>query len=195
MNHEPFIERSFLSLINQTFSDFEILYIDNNSSDKSYETADTIFKGASFNYRSFKREKNYLLSANLNFLLQHVQGAYIAFLSGDDFWELNNLEEKIKYYQAHPQYGMLYGGGYKYFYDTGKNVLWNSPLWKSGWVFKDLLSFNFINSIGVVIKKSTFDDIGLFDENSKLEDWDLWLRIAQKYPISKTAYLLWQSHW
>ena len=187
MNHQPFIERSFLSLINQTFNNFEILYIDNNSKDKSFEIADAVFKNAPFAYQSFKREKNYLLSANLNLLLNQAQGEYITFLSGDDFWELNNLEEKIKYYHAHTEFGMLYGGGYKYYYDTATTVLMDSPLWKSGWVFKDLLAFNFINSIGVVIKKSTFDDIGLFDENSKLEDWDLWLRIAQKYPIGFLA--------
>lgn len=183
MNHEPFIERSFLSLINQTFRDFEILYIDNNSSDKSFDIADQIFKNSGLAYQHFRREKNYLLSPNLNLLLQQATGEYVAFLSGDDFLELTNFEEKMNYYLANPQFGMLYGGGYKYYYDTGKTVLMDNALWKSGWIFKDLLSLNFINSIGVIIKKSTFDDIGFFDENSKLEDWDMWLRIAQKYPI------------
>lgn len=183
MNHEPFIERSFLSLINQTFRDFEILYLDNDSADNSFQIADNIFKNSGLPYRYFRREKNYLLSPNLNLLLQHASGEYISFLSGDDFFELNNFEEKIKYYQAHPEFGILYGNGYKYYYDTGKTVLMDGAFWKSGWVFNDLLGSNFINPIGVVIKKTTFDAVGLFDEHSKLEDWDMWLRVALKYPI------------
>ena len=183
MNHAPFIERSFTSLVNQTYRNFEILYLDNNSADNSFELADAIFKNSGLPYQSFRREKNYLLTPNLNLLLAQARGTYISFLSGDDFFELNNFEEKIKYYDAHPEFGMLYGGGYKYYYDTGKTVLMDGTLWKNGRVFNDLLGFNFINAIGVVIKRSTFDAVGLFDENSKLEDWDMWLRIAQQYPI------------
>lgn len=55
--------------------------------------------------------------------------------------------------------------------------------WKSGWVLKDLLSGNFINAVGYVIRKSVLDEVGAFDEHSLLEDWDLWIRIAEKYPI------------
>ena len=183
MNHGKYIERSFLSIVNQTFRNFEILFIDNNSTDNSFEIADKIFTDSKLPYQYFKREKSYLVSANLNYLLKHAQGEYITFLSGDDFYELNNFEEKMKYYMAHPEFGMIYGAGYKYYYDTGKTILMDGALWKSGWVFKDLLNFNFINSIGTLIKKSTLDDIGVFDENSKLEDWDMWLRIAIRYPI------------
>ena len=78
---------------------------------------------------------------------------------------------------------MLYGGGYKYFYDTGKKELIEEKFFKSGWIFKDLLKHNFINGIGIIAKKSTFDDVGGFDENAMLEDWDMWLRIAEKYQV------------
>ncbi|MEO6540816.1 MAG: glycosyltransferase family A protein [Ferruginibacter sp.] len=183
MNHEKFIERSFTSLINQTFRDFEILYVDNNSGDNSFEIADNLFKNSEISYKGFRRVENYSLSANVNFLLQLAQGEYIAALSGDDFLELTNFEEKMNYYSKHPEFGMIYGTGYKYYYDTGETELMDSSKCKSGWIFKDLLSGNFINAIGFIVKKATLDDVGHFDENSLIEDWDLWIRIAEKYPI------------
>jgi len=183
MNHARFIERSCRSVLDQTYRDFEIIYLDNNSTDGTFEIADKIFRESGMPYTSYRRTENYGVAENVNFLWRLSKREYVAVLSGDDFWEPNNLELKIKYYDQHPEFGMLYGGGYKYFYDTGKAELMNDPRWKSGWIFKDLLKGNFINGIGILFKKSTLDDVGLFDEQSLVEDWDLWLRIAEKYPI------------
>ncbi|MEO7561807.1 MAG: glycosyltransferase family A protein [Ferruginibacter sp.] len=183
MNHAKYVGQSFTSVVNQTYRNIEILYIDNNSSDDSFEIADNIFKNSGLTYQGFKREKSYGLSANLNLLIAFAKGKYITAQSGDDWWELNNIEEKVQYYEQHPEFGMVYGSGYKYFYDTCKTVPINKKHFKSGWVLKDLLKMNFINTIGFVIKKSTLIDVGLFDENSLIEDWDMWIRVAEKYPI------------
>lgn len=183
MNHARFVERSVTSLVNQTFRDFEIIYLDNNSTDGTFEIADKIFRESGLPYRSYRRTENHGISTNMNFLLKLAQHEYIAALSGDDFWELNNLEEKISYYSKYPEFGMIYGAGYNYYYDTGEISIMNTSNCKSGWIFKDLLKGNFVNGIGFIIKKSTLDNVGLFDEHSRVEDWDLWIRIAEKYPI------------
>jgi alpha-1,3-rhamnosyltransferase len=183
MNHARFVERSYRSLVDQSFRDFEIIYLDNNSTDNTFEIADAIFRSSGLPYRSFRRTENYGVAANVNFLLKLVRAPYIAALSGDDFWELTNLEEKMKYAIAHPEFGMVYGAGYRYFYDTGRTELMDTTGCKSGWIFKDLLQGNFINGIGFIIRKETLDNVGLFDENSMVEDWDLWLRISERYQI------------
>ena len=102
MNHAHFVEHSFKTLVNQTCRDFEILYIDNNSRDNSFEIADKVFKGSQLPYKNFRRTENYGIAANLNYLLKMAQGRYIAALCGDDFWELTNLEERVNYYIEHP---------------------------------------------------------------------------------------------
>ena len=66
MNHAAYVERSFTSMIHQTFKDFEILYVDNNSRDKSFEIADKIFRESGLPYRGFKRDKNFGASENVN---------------------------------------------------------------------------------------------------------------------------------
>ena len=183
MNHEKYIEKSFLSVVNQTYSPFEVLYVDNYSSDRSFQIGDAIFKNSGLPYKGFKRERIFGISENINFLINHAVGKYISIISGDDWWELNNIDEKIQFYEQHPYYGMLYGGGFFYFHDTGKIKIEKSNDYKSGWVLKDVLKRNFLNSVGAIIKMETINKVGLFDEASPLEDWDMWIRIAEKYEI------------
>lgn len=183
MNHEKYIEKSFASVVNQTYANVEIWYADNNSTDVSFEKGNSIFKQSGLAYKGFKREKNYGISANLNFLISKCRGKYITIISADDWWEHSNLAEKIAYYEKHPQYGMLYGTGFFYDYTTNRTEVENLTNFKSGWVLKEVVTRNFINAIGVIIKKETFAEVGLFDEASLLEDWDMWIRIAEKKEI------------
>ena len=183
MNHAAFIERSFKSLTSQTFRDFEIIYLDNNSTDGSFGIGEKLLKDAGFPYRGFKRAENFGTADNMNFLTDLATGKYIAPLSGDDFWEPDNLEEKVKFGEAHPEFGLIYGGGYKYFYDTHTASPIDTTNCKSGWIFPDLLKGNFINGIGLLIPKNTFEQVGGFDKDSLIEDWELWLRIAEKFQI------------
>ncbi len=182
MNHEKFIKKSFLSAIRQTYPNTEILYVDNNSSDASFEIADEIFSASGLAYEGIKRESSFNLSSNINVALSGARGKYVTFLSADDWWKPTNLQEKIDYYERHPQYGLLYGSCYIHYYDTGKTIKENSSSY-SGWALKEVVKRNFVNAIGVIIKKETLDTVGLFDENSPIEDWDMWIRIAEKYEI------------
>lgn len=183
MNHEKYIEKSFLSAINQTYGNIEILYVDNHSGDFSFKIADELFKKSGLSYKGHEREKGYGISENLNFLIKQAKGKYIAPLSADDWWDVNNLEEKINFYEQHSSLGMLHGRGYLYFYETQKKELEKMESTKSGWVLSSLIKRNFVNTIGIIIKKEVFDTVGMFDEKSPLEDWDMWIRIAEKYEI------------
>jgi glycosyltransferase involved in cell wall biosynthesis len=182
-NHAAYIERSFRSVADQTLRDIEVLYVDNNSTDNSFEIGDAVFKQSGLPYKGFKQTTNRGLGANLNFLIQQSKGKYISVLSGDDFFDPKNLEEKVNFFEQHPEYGMVYGAGFYYYYSTGKTELLQNPKWKSGWLFKEILSGNFINAIGALISRKVLDDVGLFDEASLIEDWDMWIRISEKYPI------------
>ncbi len=183
MNHEKYIRQSFLSAVNQTYRNIELFYVDNNSADTSFEIADAIFTASGLPYKGYKRDKGYGVAENLNLLLEQAQGKYIATLSADDWWELNNLEEKIAYYEQHPEWGMLNCMGYLHFYDTGKTILEKIDGTAAGWVLPEILQMNFINTVGVIIKKEAIDAVGMFDIQSPLEDWDMWIRIAEKYSI------------
>ncbi len=183
MNHEKYIEKSFHSIINQTYSAIEILYVDNNSSDATFQIGENMLKNSGLPFKAYKRNRSYGISENINYLLKQAVGKYIAIHSADDWWDLSNLKEKISFYELHPQYGFLHGSGFLYFYDTHKTKPDLVTNRKSGWLLRDILKRNFINSIGLIIKKEAIDNVGLFDESSPLEDWDMWIRIAEKYEI------------
>jgi len=183
MNHERFIENSFQSLVKQTYTNLEIFYVDNCSADACFGKGDVILSKSGLPYKSFKRESNYNISENLNFLLAQATGKYISVLSADDWWEPSHLQEKIMYFEKNEHFGFLHGGGYLHYYDAGVTEPERVLSKKTGWVFRDLLKRNFINTIGIVIKKEALDVVGKFDELSPLEDWDMWLRIAEKYEL------------
>jgi glycosyltransferase involved in cell wall biosynthesis len=183
MNHEKFVEQGYTSVLNQTYKHIEVLYADNNSKDRTFEIADSIFKKSSVAYKGFKRTENYGISANLNFLLKEATGEFIAILSGDDWWEPDNLELKVSYFNRNPEFGLLYGNGYKYFELEKRKHLFYEVEQKSGFLFNDLLRGNFFYAGSVVTRHNCLKEIGFFDENLTIEDWDMHLRMAEKYPI------------
>ena len=183
MNHENYIEKSLVSAISQTYPNLEIVYVDNFSTDASFEKADALLRSSGLPYKGFKRGKSFGISANVNFLLSHARGKYISVLSADDWWDVSNIEEKIAFFEKNKQFGMLHGAGYICYYETGEIVEEQVLNAKSGWLLKEVIRRNFVNTNGVVLRRDVLDEVGFFDEESNLDDWDMWIRIAEKYPI------------
>ena len=84
-NHEKYIEQAVRSILSQTYKEIEIVFVDNNSSDNSFNIAVQIFETAGISFKAFKREKDYNIAANLNYLLSNSDGQYICILSADDW--------------------------------------------------------------------------------------------------------------
>lgn len=184
MNHEAFVKQSFESITGQTYKNIEILYVDNNSTDATFELADGIFKNSGRPYHGFKREKSYNIAQNLNFLIKKATGKYISVQSGDDWWELNNVEKKIIFYEQNQHFGLVYGNGYYYYEDTGKKILpTNAHLFKQGYIFEDVLLGGIYFPVGYIMRRDVFETVGYYDENIKIDDWDMWLRILKHFPI------------
>ncbi len=183
MNHAEYVKQSFDSIVQQTYKNIEIIYVDNNSSDQSFEIANEIFLKSGLPYKGFKREKNYNIPENLNFLLSHCKGKYIAPQSGDDWWELSNIEEKIKFYEKSQEFGLVYCNGYLYNNQSGEITQPDTSKYKSGLIFDSVLLEGIYFPIGYVMRKDVFDTIGLYDEDIMVDDWDIWLRILRHFPI------------
>lgn len=183
MNHERWVEQAYTSVVQQTYRNIEIVYVDNSSKDKTFEIADAIFKSSGLPYKGHKRKENYGISANLNYLISQASGEYVAVLSGDDWWELDNIEEKIQCFNSNPSYGLVYGNGYTFYQRDNRNELFNKKPQREGYVFKELLQGNFLIAASVIVRLSVMKELSYYDEQSPIEDWDMWLRIAGKYPI------------
>lgn len=184
MNHELFIERCIKSLKHQTYRNIEIIYLDNASSDNTFEVGKRALEQSGISYKIFSNKESNGISKNVNFLYQHSSGEFIAPLSTDDWLTPDSIEEKIKYCRRHPEYGMIYNSCYFFNYATRQTgICAKKYKFKEGWVLSDLLKEYFISTTGYLIKRSTIEVVGNFDENSLLEDWDMCIRIAEKFPI------------
>lgn len=184
MNHAKLIERCINSIENQTYKNIEIIYLDNASSDGTYDIAEGLLKNSRLNFKVFKNLKSKPISTNLNILLSESKGEYISPISADDWLTIDSISEKISYYLNNPQFGLLYHNSIDYFEDTGLfKVNFKKIKAKEGWVLSDILKDYFISTTGYIIKKSTFQTVGNYDEKSLLEDWEFCIRVAEKFPI------------
>ena len=182
--HKDFIERALRSVIYQTFTDFEIIYIDNNSADGTFERGSSVLENSNVSYKAEKLSENLGIARGFNYAINtYAKGNFIATLAGDDWWDMDNLKYKVEYFLQHEECGMVYGNGYSYDNNTEEiSIFYRSPS-VSGWVLKELLKSPNINPQGILYKRSVIKSLNYFDDKAKVEDRDLWYRIAQVAPI------------
>ncbi|MEO8820414.1 MAG: glycosyltransferase [Ginsengibacter sp.] len=184
MNHEKFIEQCIVSLKEQTYKNIEVIYLDNASVDRTFEVGKKALKESGVSHKIFSNAESKGISKNLNFLFKNSTGEYIIPLSTDDWLTPDSICEKVKCYLEHSEFGMVYSSCFYYLHDTAEKIECpRKNKFKSGWVLPEILKGNFIRSVGSIIKRETLNTVGLFDEDSLLEDWDMWIRIATKFPL------------
>ena len=182
-NHEKYIRQAVISIIEQTYKNIEVVYVDNNSTDNTYEVAKQLLQGSGLKFQAFKRDNNYGIAANFNFGLAHCSGTYFSPLSADDWIEKDNILEKIKAFEHDPSVGLVYSGGYKYYEEFDIVEPLKVIVHPDGSVLEELLKQNFITGVGCLIKKSVLEDVGQWNESYNIEDGDMWVRIVSKYKI------------
>ncbi len=179
-NRRKLIGRSIKSVLDQTYRDFELIIVDDASTDNTEEIV------SSFNderIRYVRHEENKGEAAARNTGVKAARGDYIAYQDSDDEWFPEKLARQIELLEdASPGVGVIYTA----FWKTGNHGRTYIPFsWvsqKDGDIHKELLKGNFIGSPVVLIKKECFSNVGLFDERLRnLVDWDMWLRISKRY--------------
>jgi len=180
-NRDKFIGEAIQSVLDQTFRDFEILVIDDGSTD---ETAGVI--------KSFLDDRvRYIYQANQgrsharNHGLKKAAGLYIAFLDSDDLYLPGKVELQVAYLDSNPEVGMVYTSAYCV--DEDGSMLRDSYLASiSGHIYKDIAFYVpvTITLPTVMARREVFDRVGGFDEKmERFEDTDMWRRIAKEFPI------------
>tara|TARA_Y100000287_G_scaffold183425_1_gene182496 strand:- start:297 stop:1223 length:927 start_codon:yes stop_codon:yes gene_type:complete len=183
-NKEKFIENTIYSVLNQTLSDFELIIVDDSSTDKSLSIIDSIKDKRIKTYSI----KNSGVSKSRNYGVEKSSSNLIAFLDADDLWKNNHLEQLYKLYLENPNCGM-YAMSYM------KNI--NFKSYKKSYFglsnFSGILENFFTSSSvdciasssSVMIPLNVFKKINGFNENlKKREDTALWIKIALNYKIA-----------
>lgn len=179
-NHEKYVKETIESIINQTYKNIELIVIDDGSKDNSAMVIQELADRYGF---TFIHRPNKGLSATLNEGIKLSKGKYFCACASDDMYMLDKIEKQVQFMESNPEYGMCYGKIIE-FDETGYKKQREIKNAKSGWIFEDLLMFNFVMpAVTTMIKKEIYETIGLFDETLFIEDYDMWLRIANKYQI------------
>lgn len=177
-NGEKTIKETVESVLKQTFSDFELIVINDGSQDATEEVLLTI-KDNRIQVYSYP---NAGLAASRNRGIVHAIGEYIAFIDADDLWTSDKLEAQFNALKTHPDAAVAYSWT-DYIDEFSQFLRRGSHITVNGDVYAHLLVIDFLeNGSNPLIKKQAFVEIGNFDESlTAAEDWDLLLRLASRY--------------
>ena len=177
-NAERTILDTIASVQQQTFADFELIVINDGSTDGTLELLQSVKDDR---LQVFSYENGGLPTAR-NRGIERSQGEFIAFLDADDLWATDKLELQLASLQAHPEAGLAYSWTY-YRFNSEQDSYADTSNSFEGYVYADLLVKNFLQSgSNPLIRREVINSVGLFDPALKAcEDWDFYLRIGAKW--------------
>ncbi len=171
-------------------SNVEIVVVDDASSD---ETAAVCKRLAGINY--VRVERNQRVAGARNIGLVASRGEYLSFLDDDDARLAGSLDSQIEMLERDPGAGLIYGRAIFANQDGTPGTRSYPTACPAGDIFWKLLSRNFIPCGSAVFRRSCLARVGLLDDSIPgLDDWDLWIRIAEIYPVlsAETAIAIWR---
>lgn len=182
-NKELSIQATIQSVLNQTCQNFEIVVINDGSTDSSAKIVETI----NDDRIRLIHQENQGVSAARNCGIKEAKYEWIALLDGDDLWKKNHLEEIIKMMALFPK-EKVYVTSFKY---SDSRAMFKhqrqTPIFKIENYFKEAVKERLMWTSIVVVNKSCFENVEYFNVFLKRgEDLDLWARLAKKYSIIKS---------
>lgn len=177
-NRAAKLRQALLSVKNQTLPTDEIIIVDDGSTDDSETLVKSEFSKVTYIY-----QENKGVSAARNLGIQNSTRPWIAFLDSDDQWLPQKLKKQMEAINRNPEILVCHTD--EIWIRNGKRVNQTKKHGKSGgWIFSQCLPLCAMSPSSIVIHRSVFENVGLFDETlPACEDYDLWLRITSRYPV------------
>lgn len=173
------LKKSIDSALNQTYSNFELIVIDDGSSDGTAEYVKGL-KDSRIKY--LYKENEGSAGAARNHGILEASGELVAFLDSDDEWTPNKLEDQVKIFAKTPHLSFSSTSAMMIRQDSAPTLFGERPLRREGFVKDSLFFRNYIITSSTVVRKKALDKAGLFNTGEKYkisEDLDLWIRLAE----------------
>ena len=192
-NKEKYVQAAVKSVLNQTFTDFELIIVNDCSTDNSRKEVSKII---SEQIKIIEHHENKGLSASRNTGIKNATGNFIAFLDADDEWKPDFLATIKSLISTFPE-AQLFATNYEELYADGIKVIHNQKLSKLGndFLVDDFFELNLGKPIyfpgSLCVKKTVFDEIGYFDEKiTYSEDVDFNIRTNLKFKLAYSTKAL-----
>jgi glycosyltransferase involved in cell wall biosynthesis len=172
------IEKAVDSVLAQDYKDFELIVVDDGSTDNTPQVLDT-YRGAI----KVIRQENKGVSAARNRGIDEASGRFIAFLDSDDLWLPQKLSRQVEFFNTSPN--ALICQTEEIWIRNGVRVNPKKRHKKpSGMIFEPSLALCLVSPSAVMIRRNLLEIVGNFDETlPACEDYDLWLRISCRFPV------------
>jgi len=192
-NHEPFVIETLESVLNQTYTNFELIIVDDCSRDSSVEKINHWLQ-KNPKCKFIQNQKNLGNTKSFNIAAQHANGAYLIDLAADDLLLPNCIEKQVTTFETSvlKNLGLVYGNVQninehneilnEYFpVNKDNKVITKRP---TGAIFSNVIdSGNTICSVSAMFSKEAFFHLNGFDEDLAYEDLDFWVRLSRVYEI------------
>jgi len=177
-NRSNALKRALQSVLSQSLQPAEIIVVDDGSNDNTANMLHTNFPQVTYLYQS-----NQGVSSARNLGIKHSTGDWIALLDSDDTWLSDKLEKQVNALQKSPNIKVCHTEEIWIRNGVRVNAM-NKHKKSGGWIFKQCLPLCSMSPSSIMIHRDIFDHLGLFDESLvACEDYDLWLRISNQYPV------------
>lgn len=189
-NKAPYVKKAIESVLAQTWRDFELVVVDDGSSDESYAVAEAVLKGSPIPYQLI-HQKNAGVSTARNNGVKASHGDYLCFLDADDWWDASFLEEMNELVSDFPDAG-IYGSNYTIVNERKQKTRIAKIGVEDDFVKGDIdYCMVYAKTLqmplwtgAVCIPRMIFEVTQGFKPQLKMgEDFDLWIRIALKYRV------------
>ena len=178
-NRKQLLLEAVESVRRQTFRDWELLVVDDGSTDGT----DQVIESLICDGIRYIRQEHSGVSAARNRGIRAARNDWIAFLDSDDYWHKQKLQQQFEALQANPEYLAVHTD--EIWIRSGVRVNPRKHHQKrSGWMFHHCLRLCLISPSSILLHRSLLDESGLFDESFPVcEDYELWLRITARRPV------------
>jgi glycosyltransferase involved in cell wall biosynthesis len=196
-NQSAYIQKCLDAFEKQTFKEFEIIVIDDGSADRSLEIINEWSKGTQISNKIISNVQNLGICKTINKALSYASGTFVSIMACDDWPDKNYLkimldsisaqEDNVAFVFAQTrevsEKGIPFNS--KYVEIESKAHLYKPPV-----LFEGLLKANKVQAPAVMIRKSALDVCGKYDESLFFEDYDMWLRLSNSYPVLEINQIL-----
>lgn len=189
-NCEAYIAETIDSVLHQSYRDFELIVVDDGSTDRTREIVASYGDAV-----RLVPQANARVSAARNRGIEEARGAFICLLDHDDYWFPSKLERQLQEFDAYPEAGVVFSAfllwrpekdgqfpdPVSFYVDAFPDGI--DPDF-SGWIYHQFLLDCWMLTSTAMFRAEVFRRCGNFDNSLPFsEDWDLWLRISQEFPM------------
>ncbi|MDE6601698.1 MAG: glycosyltransferase [Lachnospiraceae bacterium] len=189
-NGEQFIERTIISVLNQTYADYEFIIIDDCSTDRSRSIIDS-FEDSRI--RKVYFDNNEHMCYAFNHAISIARGKYYARIDSDDYWQPDKLQKQMDYMEGHPECGACFTlvnvvdemGTLLTADDTDRVKLFEvDNRSRAEWIKYFYFNGSCLCHPSVLMRKEAIEKVGVYNYSLvQIQDFELWIRIVKKYDI------------